>query len=78
MPSNQNRCPATLFELARQLNLPPGWLREQAQAGKIPSLLAAGQRLFSPEAVKAALWEQAARDGGAVRRDDCCLRGDEG
>ncbi|MBN2512535.1 MAG: glutathione S-transferase domain-containing protein [Sedimentisphaerales bacterium] len=31
---------------ARRYGLPPKWLREQAQAGNIPALIADGQVLF--------------------------------
>lgn len=39
------------------------WLKDQAQAGRIPHLKAGRMLLFNPEAVIAALAEQAARGG---------------
>ncbi|HEX4796174.1 MAG TPA: hypothetical protein VH370_20460 [Humisphaera sp.] len=37
--------------MARLARIPSKWLREQAEAGTIPHLNAAGQLLFNPEIV---------------------------
>ena len=58
--SNEGASPVSLFELAREFNISPLWLREQAEAGLIPSLLAGNRRLFDPTAVLAALAHLAA------------------
>lgn len=52
--------PLTLARLALALRLPAQWLREQAEAGRIPCLRAPGKRgrdklLFSLSAVRRAL-----------------------
>lgn len=51
---------ATICELAARLRLPAGWLWEEAEAGRIPSLVAGGKRRFSVEAVRRTLAERAA------------------
>ena len=50
----------TLLDLARSLRLPVPWLREEADAGRIPCLKVGRRRLFSLDAVRAALAERAA------------------
>lgn len=60
-----------LEELAQRLKLSKAWLRTEAKAGRIPSLLAGKRRLFNPAAVEAALADRAAREqdsskGGAA------------
>jgi excisionase family DNA binding protein len=50
--------------MARRLRVPVGWLRDEADAGRIPSVKAGRVFLFSPEAVESALLERA-RAGGS-------------
>lgn len=46
---------------ARILRVPVKWLRQEAEAGKIPHLKADKVFLFDPEAVEAVLLERARR-----------------
>ncbi len=46
--------------LARRLRLPAAWLRDEAEAGRIPSLKAGRRRLFNVEAVEHCLLDRAA------------------
>ena len=50
----------SLSRLARQLGVTQKWLREQADAGAVPSLKADSRYLFSPNAVRSALAVKAA------------------
>lgn len=50
----------TLDELAHRLPVSKRWLRREAQAGRIPSLMAGKSRLFSVEAVRHTLTARAA------------------
>jgi len=52
---------ATLDALSAMLRLPRSWLRDQADAGTIPSLMVGHRRLFDPVAVRAALSDQTHR-----------------
>jgi hypothetical protein len=58
-----------LDKLARLLRLSRRWLRAEASAGRIPSILAGKRRLFNPDAVRAAIAAQAGAspnaEGGA-------------
>jgi hypothetical protein len=45
--------------LARRLRVSVGWLKAEAEAGRIPSLRADKQFLCNPEAVEKALLERA-------------------
>jgi hypothetical protein len=54
-----------IIGLARILRLPAKWLKAEAKAGRIPSLVAGRHLLFSPQAVHHALLERAAK---GVRR----------
>ncbi|HYE60702.1 MAG TPA: hypothetical protein VD997_01790 [Phycisphaerales bacterium] len=36
----------TLMELARKTGLPAAWLRREAEAGRLPSIMAGRQRMF--------------------------------
>lgn len=56
--------------LVRTLRLPWKWLRDEATAGRIPSLKVGRKRLFSVQAVRATLATRAAR--GAVGIDTTC------
>jgi hypothetical protein len=44
-----------IHRLAERLKLPAAWLKEQADAGAIPFLQVGRKRLYSPDAVEAAL-----------------------
>jgi hypothetical protein len=41
--------------MAAQLGVPSQWLREQAEAGRVPGLRAGNRWLFAPEAARAAV-----------------------
>lgn len=56
--------PVRLITLARLLGLPPAWLREEADAGRIPHLRIGRVRLFDPDAVRLALKKRAASGEG--------------
>lgn len=50
--------PLPLGACARRLRVPPRWLREQADAGRIPHLRAGSQYLFDPATAERWLQEQ--------------------
>ena len=55
----------TLPRMARRLQVTQTWLKEQAQAGTVPSLAAGRNRyLFNADAVAAALAQKAAGEIG--------------
>jgi hypothetical protein len=57
--------PYNLLELSKQLRLPVKWLKQQADAGKIPCLRVGRWRyLFNLTAVQKALSEMAAEGEG--------------
>jgi excisionase family DNA binding protein len=47
--------------LARHLRVTQGWLRHEAEAGRIPAILAGNRFLFSRSAVEAALLKRASK-----------------
>ena len=47
--------------MARRLRVSVRWLREEAEAGRVPALSAERQMLFNPDAVEHALSERAAQ-----------------
>lgn len=51
----------TLTELARRLRVPVRWLRQEADAGRLPHLKAGSQRLFNWVEVERALALRAKR-----------------
>jgi excisionase family DNA binding protein len=51
----------SLARMARRLGVTCAWLREQADAGKIPYLAAGRRYLFNPVALQEALAVKAAR-----------------
>ena len=53
-----------LQDLAHRLGLPVAWLKAEAEAGHIPSLLAGRRLVFNADAVEQALNERA-NDRGA-------------
>jgi len=50
-----------LFAMARRLHVPNNWLRAEAEAGRIPCLIAGRQLLFNPEIVEPLLVERASK-----------------
>jgi hypothetical protein len=52
-----------LGPMARRLRLPAKWLRQEAEAGRIPHLKACKVLLFDPEVVERVLLERAQREG---------------
>lgn len=56
---NEARGLLPLRRAARRLGVPAKWLREQAEAGKVPGLRAGNRWLFLPDAVTEAIEEMA-------------------
>ena len=54
----------SLSRMARRLGVTQDWLRNQADSGKVPCLMAGKRYLFLPAAVQEALAVQAARTRG--------------
>jgi hypothetical protein len=54
---------------ARRLRVPVKWLRDEAEAGRVPALKAGKVFLFDAEAVETVLRERARRGGKAVPRE---------
>ncbi len=52
--------PVGLLALSRLLNLPADWLKQEADARRIPCLRIGRARLFDPDAVREALKRRAA------------------
>ena len=52
-----------LLEMARLLNIPASWLKNEALAGRIPCLKIGRRLLFNPAAARSALAQQAKRFG---------------
>ena len=48
-----------LRRMAAHLGVPSQWLREQAEAGRVPGLRAGTRWLFAPEAARAAVLSMA-------------------
>ena len=55
----------SLRGLSRELKIALGWLRDEADAGRIPCLRAGRKRLFNVEAVRQALLRRAAGEDSA-------------
>jgi hypothetical protein len=51
--------------MARRLRVPAKWLREEAEAGRVPCLQAGRALLFDPETVERVLVERARQGGPA-------------
>ncbi len=49
--------------MAKRLGVAPAWLRQEAEEGRIPCLIAGGILLFDAVAVESALAERAAQAG---------------
>jgi hypothetical protein len=73
MKSNEK--PIGLVALSQELRLPAKWLKGQAEAGNIPSLLVGKKRLFNPDAVRAALSKLAAQPPAAKKKSITLLTG---
>ena len=58
MEANQSP-PIPLGAMARRLRIPAAWLRQEAEAGRIPHLKAGAVLLFDPQTVEALLRERA-------------------
>jgi hypothetical protein len=56
----------TLSRMARRLRVTQSWLRDEADAGRVPCLRAGCRYLFAAEAVEAILAERAANERQAV------------
>jgi hypothetical protein len=54
---------AGLAAMARRLRVPAGWLKTEADAGRIPHLKAGSQRLFNVAEVERVLAERARVEG---------------
>jgi hypothetical protein len=50
---------------ARRFRVPVGWLKAEAEAGRIPHLRAGKAFLFDPQMVERVLLERARQEGGA-------------
>ena len=59
-----------LSRVARRLGVPAKWLREQADAGKVPCLRAGARYLFDLDALSQELAKQAAQTRQEARNDD--------
>jgi hypothetical protein len=53
----------SLSRMARRLGVPQRWLRDEADAGRVPSIRAGTRYLFAPAAVGRVLAERAAVGG---------------
>ncbi|MCA9312599.1 MAG: hypothetical protein KDA21_15400 [Phycisphaerales bacterium] len=60
----------SLHLLARRTRLPTSWLREEARAGRIPSLRVSRRLMFNLEEVEAALRARSRPEGEEVTRGD--------
>jgi hypothetical protein len=56
----------SLARMARRIGVTAGWLRAEADAGRVPCLRAGNRYLFSPAAVELALADRAARQQEAA------------
>jgi len=52
-----------LFAMARRLHVPNKWLRTEAEAGRLPCLIAGKQILFNPAIVEPLIIERASGQG---------------
>jgi len=56
-----------LFAMAQRLYVPAKWLRQEAEAGKIPHLKAGNKILFNPHIVEKILLQRATKGGNDDR-----------
>ena len=54
--------------VAHRLGIPMAWLREEAKAGRLPSLKVGKRLLFCPEAVERALLQRAGEGASEAQR----------
>ena len=59
----------SMARMARRIGVTQDWLREQADAGNVPCLLAGKRYLFNAVAVQEALAVEAAKQKTGVPRD---------
>lgn len=59
-----------LYGLSLALRLDKEWLRDQANAGRIPALRVGRRLLFNPEAVRCAIARLAAQSSAAADGED--------
>ena len=65
-PAGMTHTPTRLLTagaMARRLRVPVKWLRDEAEAGRIPHVKADTALLFDPETVERVLLERAQRKG---------------
>jgi hypothetical protein len=60
-----NHAPLPLNRMARRLRVTVAWLRDEADAGRVPCLRAGTRYLFAPDAVERVLAERAATEKAA-------------
>lgn len=63
----ESKCFISLHELSQQLGLPVSWLRDEAKAGRIPSLKTGRRLMFRVDDVERELAERANEQGGQAR-----------
>ena len=56
--------PVTLFQASRSLGLPVAWLREEADAGRIPCLRAGERYLFDLDLLRELILDRVRRGDG--------------
>lgn len=64
---DENHALLPLGPMARQVRVTSAWLRDEADAGRVPCLKAGKRYLFSPAAVEKVLAERAATATEAAR-----------
>jgi len=62
--------PVTLNQAARALGLPHDWLREEADAGRIPCLIAGDRYLFDLDLLREIVMERTRRGDGPPSRKE--------
>lgn len=75
--TNQRRL-APIGTTARLLGVTVQWLRDEAEAGRVPCLRAGSRLLFDPEAVEAVLAERARTERTVESEGVRCVRSREG
>lgn len=68
METNQPQSILSLPRMARRLGVTIAWLRAEADAGRVPCLVADRRYLFSPDAVQRVLAERAASETAEASR----------
>jgi hypothetical protein len=64
MRNSSSPRPVTLAQAARALGLPASWLRSEADAGRIPCLIAGDRYLFDLEVLRDLIMERTRRGDG--------------